>query len=143
MQAAIQAFVDNLISKTINFPSTATVEDVKQAYQLAWKLGCKGLTVYVTGSRQEVVLETKATSEQKSKSAPESGNGTVHDLGVAAAPAALEPAFLAQRRPRLAPCRAQPIAKRRRSARPISPSMSTATINRSRSSSTSARPAPM
>jgi ribonucleoside-diphosphate reductase alpha chain len=65
MQAAIQAFVDNSISKTINFPSTATVEDVEQAYQLAWRLGCKGLTVYVTGSRQEVVLETKATAESK------------------------------------------------------------------------------
>jgi ribonucleoside-diphosphate reductase alpha chain len=65
MQAAIQAFVDNSISKTVNCPSTATVEDVAQAYRLAWHLGCKGLTVYVTGSRQEVVLETKATSEAK------------------------------------------------------------------------------
>jgi ribonucleoside-diphosphate reductase alpha chain len=61
MQAAIQAFVDNSISKTINFPAGATVEEVGEAYRLAWRLGCKGLTVYVTGSRQEVVLETKAT----------------------------------------------------------------------------------
>ncbi len=65
MQAAIQAFVDNSISKTCNFPEGATEEDVANAYILAWELGCKGLTVYVTGSRQEVVLETKATKEKK------------------------------------------------------------------------------
>lgn len=65
MQAAIQAFVDNSISKTCNFPEGASEEDVANAYQLAWELGCKGLTVYVTGSRQEVVLETKATREKK------------------------------------------------------------------------------
>jgi ribonucleoside-diphosphate reductase alpha chain len=65
MQAAIQAFVDNSISKTCNFPETATEDDVAQAYKLAWKLGCKGLTVYVTGSRERVVLETKATKEAK------------------------------------------------------------------------------
>ncbi len=69
MQAAIQAFVDNSISKTCNFPEHATVDDVKKAYVLAWQLGCKGLTVYVTGSRQEVVLETKATAEGKGKPA--------------------------------------------------------------------------
>ncbi len=65
MQAALQAFVDNSISKTINFPETATEKDVATAYLLAWKLGCKGLTVYVTGSREKVVLETKATAEKK------------------------------------------------------------------------------
>ncbi|MFN8443606.1 MAG: adenosylcobalamin-dependent ribonucleoside-diphosphate reductase [Caldilineaceae bacterium] len=72
MQAAIQAFVDNSISKTCNFPEGATEEDVAKAYMLAWEMGCKGLTVYVTGSRQVVVLETKATKEKKEEvKAPE------------------------------------------------------------------------
>lgn len=65
MQAAIQAFVDNSISKTCNFPAHATEEDVADAYRLAWELGCKGLTVYVTGSREKVVLETRATKGDK------------------------------------------------------------------------------
>ncbi|MEM7133291.1 MAG: ribonucleotide reductase N-terminal alpha domain-containing protein [Chloroflexota bacterium] len=65
MQAAIQAFVDNSISKTCNFSEDATEKDVADAYKLAWELGCKGLTVYVTGSRQQVVLETKATQQKK------------------------------------------------------------------------------
>ena len=65
MQGALQVFVDNSLSKTINFPEDATEEDVATAYQLAWELGCKGITVYVTGSRNKVVLETKATARQK------------------------------------------------------------------------------
>lgn len=65
MQAVIQRFVDNSISKTCNFPEDASPEDVEKAYMLAWELGCKGLTVYVTGSRQEVVLETKETKDKK------------------------------------------------------------------------------
>jgi ribonucleoside-diphosphate reductase alpha chain len=65
MQAALQAFVDASISKTINFPTTATPDDVAHAFQLAWQLGCKGITVYVTGSREQVVLETEETRREK------------------------------------------------------------------------------
>jgi ribonucleoside-diphosphate reductase alpha chain len=68
MQGALQAFVDNSLSKTVNFPETATEEDVAKAYMQAWELGCKGITVYVTGSREKVVLETKATAEKKDAS---------------------------------------------------------------------------
>jgi ribonucleoside-diphosphate reductase alpha chain len=72
MQGALQAFVDNSLSKTVNFPAGASVDDVATVYKLAWKLGCKGITVYVTGSRQVVVLETKATAKKK-ESAEASG----------------------------------------------------------------------
>jgi ribonucleoside-diphosphate reductase alpha chain len=65
MQAALQTFTDNAISKTCNFPEDATEDDVAKAYMLGWKLGCKGLTVYVTGSREKVVLETAETRKKK------------------------------------------------------------------------------
>jgi ribonucleoside-diphosphate reductase alpha chain len=71
MQAVMQAFVDNSLSKTINFPETATEEDIANAYLLAWELGCKGITVYVTGSRQKVVLETHSTAKEKQASPKE------------------------------------------------------------------------
>jgi ribonucleoside-diphosphate reductase alpha chain len=66
MQASLQRFVDNSISKTCNLPSTATTADVERVYMLGWKLGCKGLTVYVSGSREEEVLETKSKKEEVS-----------------------------------------------------------------------------
>jgi ribonucleoside-diphosphate reductase alpha chain len=61
----MQAFVDNSLSKTINFPESVTEADIANAYMLAWELGCKGITCYVTGSRQKVVLETQATAKKR------------------------------------------------------------------------------
>ena len=66
-QAAIQKHIDSCISSTVNLPADISLQEVEQIYFLAWKLGCKGITVYREGSREGILITDDGVKQQQAK----------------------------------------------------------------------------
>lgn len=91
-QAAIQRWVDSSISKTANCPSDFTVEETAELYEMAFDLGCKGVTIYRDGSRDVQVLETTKKEDKKEAPAAETAAPEAVEAAPASAVVAASPA---------------------------------------------------
>ncbi len=82
-QAAIQRWVDSSISKTANCPADFTIEDTKRLYELAFDLGCKGVTIYRDGSRDIQVLQTEKKEDKAAEAVTASSQETALEQSAA------------------------------------------------------------